>query len=443
MLQNWLFKKVDNGSLIIFRIFFGILISLESFGAILTGWVRKTLIEPIFTFSFIGFDWLQPLPGNGMYYYFVIMGILGIFIAIGFKYRWSIILFTLLWSAVYLMQKTAYNNHYYLLILISFLMCFLPANRYASVDSKLEPSIRSNSMPAFVKWIIIFQLFIVYTYAALAKLYGDWLDLSIIEILLRGKASYPLIGDFLQYSWVHSIIGVMGILFDLLIIPALLWKPTRNWAFGFAVFFHLFNSIVFQIGIFPYLALAFIVFFYPPEVIQKRFFKHKEVYKSNDIQIPLYRNWIFLGCGLYFMIQLALPLRHFFIADDVLWTEEGHRMSWRMMLRSRSGMIQFVVLNKDTGVKTIVPHNLYLSPEQLQKVSCYPDFIWQFAQYLRKEYSARGQEIAVFAKGKVSINGRPLAAFIDPSVDLAAEKWDHFRHHKWILPSPLKTSEAR
>lgn len=118
-------------------------------------------------------------------------------------------------------------------------------------------------------------------------------------------------------------------------------------------------------------------------------------------------------------------------------------MSWRMMLRSRSGMIQFVVLNKDTGVKTIVPHNLYLSPEQLQKVSCYPDFIWQFAQYLRKEYSAQGQEIAVFAKGKVSINGRPLAAFIDPSVDLAAEKWDHFRHHKWILPSPLKTSEAR
>ncbi len=390
MLQNWLFKKVDNGSLIVFRIFFGILISLESFGAILTGWVRRTLIEPTFTFSFIGFEWLQPLPGNGMYFYFMIMGILGIFIAIGFKYRWSIILFTLFWTAVYLMQKTAYNNHYYLLILISFLMCFLPANRYASLDSRLDPSLRSNSMPAFVKWIIIFQLFIVYTYAALAKLYGDWLDLSIIEILLRGKASYPLIGDFLQHTWVHSIIGIMGILFDLLIIPALLWKPTRNWAFGFAIFFHLFNSIVFQIGIFPYLALAFIVFFYPPEVIKKRFLKHKDLYTGNDIQFPLYRNWILLGCGLYFIIQLALPVRHFFITDDVLWTEEGHRMSWRMMLRSRSGIIQFVVINKDTGEKTIVPHNLYLSPEQLQKVSCYPDFIWQYAQYLKKEYSSTG-----------------------------------------------------
>ncbi len=443
MLQNWLFKKVDNGSLIIFRILFGILISLESFGAILTGWVRRTLIEPTFTFSFIGFEWLQPLPGNGMYFYFVIMGILGIFIAIGFKYRWSILLFTLLWSAVYLMQKTAYNNHYYLLILISFLMCFMPANSYASVDSRLEPSLRSNSMPAYVKWIIIFQLLIVYTYAALAKLYGDWLDLSIIEILLRGKASYPLIGDFLQHSWVHTIIGAMGILFDLLIIPALLWKPTRNWAFGFAILFHLFNSIIFQIGIFPYLALAFIVFFYPPEVIKKRFFKQKELYTGQEVQIPPYRNWILLGCGLYFMIQLVLPVRHLFIADDVLWTEEGHRMSWRMMLRSRSGIIQFVVVNKDTGAKTIVPTNLYLSPEQLEKVSCFPDFIWQYAQYLKKEYTARGQQISVFAKAKVSINGRPLAPFIDSSVDLAAEKWDHLKHHKWILPSPLKTNVER
>ncbi len=441
MLQNWLFKKVDNGSLIIFRIFFGILISFESFGAILTGWVRRTLVEPTFTFSFIGLEWLQPLPGNGMYYYFVIMGILGIFIAIGFKYRWSILLFTILWSAVYLMQKTSYNNHYYLLILISFLMCFMPANSYASVDSRLNPSLRKNWMPAYVKWVIVFQLFIVYTYAALAKLYGDWLDLSIIEILLKSKASYPLIGDLLQHTWAHTIIGTMGILFDLLIIPALLWKPSRNWAFAFAIFFHLFNSIVFQIGIFPYLALAFIVFFYPAEVIKKRFLKKKALYTENEIEIPPYQHWFIMSCSLYFIIQLALPVRHFFIADNVLWTEEGHRMSWRMMLRGRSGFIKFEVVNKETGAKTNVIPNLYLTPKQLEKVSCYPDFIWQFAQYLQKEYNARGQHISVFAKSKVSINGRPLAAFIDDSVDLAAEEWDHWQHHDWILPSPLETDQ--
>ena len=90
MFNDFFFKRTDNSPLIIFRIFLGILISLECYGAILTGWVRRTLIEPEFTFSFIGFEWLQPLPGYGMYLYFFLMGTLGIFIALGYKYRFSI-----------------------------------------------------------------------------------------------------------------------------------------------------------------------------------------------------------------------------------------------------------------------------------------------------------------------------------------------------------------
>ncbi|MFT6370436.1 MAG: hypothetical protein ACJAWH_001519, partial [Maribacter sp.] len=107
MLDRLLFKRIDNSPLIIFRIFFGFLVACESFGAIATGWVHRNLVEPRFNFPFIDFDWLQPLPGYGMYVYFSIMGLLGICIAFGYKYRFSIILFTLLWTAVYLMQKTA------------------------------------------------------------------------------------------------------------------------------------------------------------------------------------------------------------------------------------------------------------------------------------------------------------------------------------------------
>ena len=74
--------------------FFGALVALECYGAIVTGWVGHTLVEPQFTFSFIGFEWLQPLPGYGMYFYFFVMGTLGVCIALGYKYRFSIILFT-------------------------------------------------------------------------------------------------------------------------------------------------------------------------------------------------------------------------------------------------------------------------------------------------------------------------------------------------------------
>ncbi len=134
MLNKWLFQRVDNSSLIVFRICFGFLITLEAWGAIFTGWIRRTLIEPQFTFNFIGFDFLQPLPGNGMYFYYGLMGLLGVFVMIGYKYKWSISGYTLMWTCVYLMQKSSYNNHYYLLILILIFMLIVPANTHASVE---------------------------------------------------------------------------------------------------------------------------------------------------------------------------------------------------------------------------------------------------------------------------------------------------------------------
>ena len=383
MLDRFLFKQIDNSPLLIFRIFFGILVSLECYGAIATGWVKKNLIDPEFTFNFIGLDWLQPLPGIGMYLYFIAMGTLGIFIALGYRYRLSAAAFTLLWTAVYLMQKTAYNNHYYLLVLIALIMALMPANRDYSLDAKRNPSIKTNHMSAYLKWAIILQLFIVYTYASVAKLYGDWVDFSIIEILFKSKKSYPIIGGLLQEPLVHMVVGISGILFDLLIVPALLWKPTRKWAFVASLFFHLFNSIVFQIGIFPYLALAFTVFFFEPETIRKLFFKKKAPYQGDSRVVPPRRELVLGILSLYFLIQLVLPIRHYFIKDDVLWTEEGHRMSWRMMLRSRTGITTFRIVNHSNGNSYLVNLDDYLTRGQKSKIKSYPDFMWQFAQRLK------------------------------------------------------------
>ena len=68
------------------------------------------------------------------------------------------------------MQKSYYNNHYYLLLLISFLMIFLPANRYASLDVKQRRVNQEQTMPNWISLLFIFQMFIVYFYASVAKL---------------------------------------------------------------------------------------------------------------------------------------------------------------------------------------------------------------------------------------------------------------------------------
>jgi len=433
-MNQFLFKKIDNAQLIVFRVFYGILICAESFGAIATGWVRRTFIEPQFTFSFIGFEWLQPLTGNGMYFYFTLMGFFGILITIGYRYRFSAFAFAFMWAWAYLMQKTSYNNHYYLLMLLAFIMGFLPAHKSNSIDAHRNPNLRAHQMYNYIRWIIISQLFIVYTYASVAKLYGDWLDLSIIEILMRSKKDYFLIGEFLQQKWVHQMIGVFGILFDLLVVPALLWKPTRKVAFALSIFFHLFNSIIFQIGIFPYLSLAFCVFFFNPQTIRTIFLKIKTVTISKNLKLPKYHNWTLTALGVYFIVQLVLPLRHHTFDSDVLWTEEGHRLSWRMMLRSRSGTISYRIVNQENNAETSVNLNDYLTKKQRRKVACYPDFAWQFAQYLKKEYSEKGENISIFVNSRVKVNQGQYHTFIDPNVDLAAVPWKHFSHNEWILP---------
>ena len=291
-------------------------------------------------------------------------------------------------------------------------------------------------MYSYVKWIIVLQLFIVYTYASVAKWYQDWVDFSIIRLLMEGKKDYPIIGGWLQLEETHQFIGIAGIMFDLLIIPALLWKPTRNLAFGCSLFFHLFNSIVFQIGIFPYLSLAFIVFFYEPKTLQRIFLRKKTPYTGVEIGSPPYRLPLLWLGGLYFVIQILLPLRHHVIPGDVLWTEEGHRLSWRMMLRTRYGKATITVVDKKDGTRFNVDLNEYLNRKQQGRMAAYPDFVWQFAQYLKKQHAKSGRDVAVYAETRVQVNNHPFSPLIDPEVDLGSEEWSAWKQHDWILPAP-------
>lgn len=113
-------------------------------------------------------------------------------------------------------------------------------------------------------------------------------------------------------------------------------------------------------------------------------------------------------------------------------------MSWRMMLRSRVGRGQFKVVNRTTGKTLFIKPDDYLTKAQKRKVFSYPDFSWQFANFLKKQFEKDGEEVSVYlANSMISINGRPYAPFIDPKTDLANTPWKPFKHHDWILPSQL------
>jgi len=434
-MKKRLFAPIDNAPLIIFRIFLGFLLACETFGAIATGWVKSNFITPKFTFSFIGMEWLQPLPGSGMYFYFIAMGLLGLMVMVGYKYRFSIGAFSLLWAGVYFMQKTSYNNHYYLLLLVCLMMLFLPAHRYASIDAKQNPEIKKLTMPTWCSWVMIAQVAIVYFFATLAKFYPDWLDGSFTRSLLDNSVTIPWLHDIMTQQWFYLFIAYAGIAFDGLIVPLMLYKKTRTAAFVASLIFHIFNSITLQIGIFPFFALSFAVFFYPPERIKQLFFKKKPALVQADLSPVDYEainifSYFFIP---YLIIQLILPLRHYFIEGDVLWTEEGHRLSWRMMLRNRNGHTSFTVIDKAT--KQQLPYKLSkaLTPKQKSAMNTRPDMIWQMAQRIKQHFAAEGKDVEVHANTRVAVNSNPYKLFIDPNVDLAAVPWDYFGHCPWIL----------
>lgn len=435
-MRRWLFTHIDNTGLLLWRMAMGFLLACEGFGAIATGWVRNTMVDPMFTFNFIGFEFLQPLPGPGMYIYFALMGCFGICIMLGYKFRWSMAAYALMWTCVYLMQKSSYNNHYYLMMLLCWVMVFLPAHHNYSIDARQNPSLRSNSMPRWVLVILIAQVWIVYTYASIAKIYPDWLDGTATAMFMAGKVDYWLIGDFLQQDWVHHSMAYFGILYDLLIIPLLLWKRTRVFGLILSVFFHIFNAFVFQIGIFPFMSLAFGFFFFSSEILKKRFLRKKEIYTGNQVSIPKMANLGILVFSIYFVFQIGLPLRHWFIQDDVLWTEEGHRLSWRMMLRTKSGKINYYVVDKATGERKVYKHTELLSSKQQRSIRTKPDMIWQLAQRIKNMEAEQGRDVEVYVKSEVRVNGGLSYPFIDPDVDLGSESWSHLKHHDWILLSP-------
>lgn len=427
----------DNSPLIVFRIFFGALMVAEAFGAIALGWVAETFVDPRHSFTFFGFEWTDFLIGPTMYWYYSAMGVLGIAITIGYRYRLSMLIFSIMWALSYFMQKSHYNNHYYLVMLVSFWMLLMPAHRYASLDVKHRRVLPSLTCP---NWCILYfkvQFAIVYFYGTIAKLYPDWLAARPTSIWLRAKSHYPIIGGLFEYDWFPYFIAYGGILYDGLIIPALLWRKTRMLAIAFSLFFHLFNSAVFQVGIFPYFALAVAMFFFEPETIRRVFLRKKPPVTS-EVQIITQKEnkWIKPVFVTYFIIQILLPLRHHLIEGNVLWDEAGHRLSWRMMLRSKGGYCTFNV-HYDGDKKKRVMGRDFLASHQVRDAATRPDMLYRSIDYLVEYLNERDIEPeAIYCNCQVSVNGREIQPLVKPDFNMLEAEWDYFGRQEWIAKEP-------
>lgn len=147
-----------------------------------------------------------------------------------------------------------------------------------------------------------------------------------------------------------------------------------------------------------------------------------------------------LGIGLgvaYCLLQLLLPLRSLAYGGNVLWHEQGMRLSWRVMLRAKGGTTTFLV-HSGSGRDVQVNPREYLTEMQTSEMASQPDLIVQLAHHIRSDLRARGfGPVEVRADARASLNGRRSQPLLDPRVDLAAVV-DSPLPATWILPAPTR-----
>ena len=442
--RDWLQTPVDIAVLVYFRVAFGAIMMWEMWRYASYGWISRYWIEPSFHFTYFGFDWVQPWPGIGMYLHFSIVALLALFILLGLWYRLSTIFFFFGFSYIFLLEQAQYLNHFYLVCLVAFIMIFLPANRAWSLDAWRRPNGRSDWMPNWSLWLLRFQIGVPYFFGGLAKLNGDWLRGQPMESWLASRTDFPLIGQYFTEKWMIYGFSYGGLLLDLLMVPFLLWRKTRPFAFTVAVMFHLMNARLFSIGIFPWFMIAATAVFFDPSWPRRglNWLGLGRQTPSTKAKLPL-PNWGLALLAGYVMLQLLLPLRHFIIPGQVSWTEEGHRFAWHMKLRDKDASAIFYITN-EAGQTWEVDSTQHLTDRQLRKMSTRPYMILQYAHFLAAEATQQGHgEVVVQAEVWASLNGRYPQRLIDPTVDLAAQPrtiWPV----DWILPltMPLFAEES-
>jgi len=442
--DTYMKKDTEAAPLAVFRILFGLIMvwSMVRFAA--NGWIEKFYLDPRLHFTYLGFEWVKPL-GSWTYLIFFICGLSALTVALGYRYRLSMLTFFLSFTYIELMDKSTYLNHYYFISILSFLMIFLPAHAYYSLDARRKKEKAFQRIPTWSIDVIKLLLSIVYFYAGLAKLNSDWLLHAMpLKIWLTAKYDIPLLGPWLQKTWVHYGFSWAGMLYDLT-LPFLSWnKKTQGLAFIAVGVFHVLTAILFPIGMFPYIMMLGATIFlgakFHREVLNRlsNLLGIKQAYFDNgkkwDFSQSLNRKLTLGTIAIFFLLQFSLPMRYLLYPGELFWTEEGFRYSWRVMLMEKAGYANFKVVDPQTGKRFYVDNSEFLTPFQEKQMAAQADVILEYAHWLEDHYRSEGiPDPEIYVESYVALNGRGSRPFVDPEQDLTKIERS-LKARFWILP---------
>lgn len=428
----------------LFRIIFGSLMIWEMIYFLRIEFVDIFLISPCTAMNYPFLSWVEPLPApvmTGLVYLLLAAAVL---ITIGKWFRWAMLFFFVGFTYLFILDQAYYNNHLYLICLISFWMSFLPMDAALSIDKGSR-----KTVPAATYAILRFHLVLVYFFGGISKLNPDWLfhHEPVKQILSRATLLPDLLGEQLA-TW---LLVYGGIGFDLLAGFLLLYRPTRKIGLAAAITFNVLNAIIFDdINIFPFFMLGSLLLFLEPSTVHAWFPEKKVSRKAKRKQTtksaaPAASSHLGLRAPhdlvqkffiAYIIFHCIWPFRHVAIPGEVDWTGQGQLFSWRMKIQTRSTkQLDFEIL--DYRTKTIIPTDLdayFMNFDQRRAMAMYPPLLHQMAEFLGDSAARKFKhhDVGVRAKVQVSFNGRAAQYVVDPELDLYKTTYKPWGRNEWI-----------
>jgi vitamin K-dependent gamma-carboxylase len=416
-LTTWLTAPVDIASLALFRALFGLVMAGSTLRYLLKGWVETQLLLPSFHFSYPGFSFVVPWSRPLMLAHLLLQLVSAVLVCIGFCTRGAALTFLCTFAYVELIDRAAYLNHYYLVTLLALLLTVFPAGKACSVDARMAPQRALTSIPRWILLTFRLQVAVVYLFAGLAKLQPDWLFAAQpLKLWLSARSDLPWLGAWLAWPITAHLASWLGAVFDLTIVPVLLWPRTRLLGVLAALSFHLLTGLLFPIGIFPWLMTAAMTLLLAPDW-PRRLGLLPAVSSARSATLHVSCTWFALLCCLF---NVLLPLTRHMMHRDAAWTGQGFDFSWRVMVAEKAGSVEYELIDRNTGAHQRVRARDYLVAWQERALIQDPALITQLAHEIARQVRAgEGRDVAVHAHAFASLNGRPAQRFVDERVDLS------------------------
>ena len=489
-LKKFFLKPKDPSLLGYFRIAYSILMFMDLFGE--RGLHKLYVYEADYQdCRYPLFDFIKPLPCFLMITLHVLKVCAIIGIGIGYNFKHYIKLYVFIVTYVFLMDVTRWNNHSYLFVLLSILFSCTDANHYLSLDGKIAAgeiaddflfglgywlnkkskikgkAVRNKHIPNYQYFLLQFQIFLLYFYAAIKKLDPDWLSGWSMTSLHKDAPfdvfrSLGFSNNFLNIYVVH----LGGFFIDLTSGFLLYFDKTRIIGYLQLMSFHTMNSLLFSIGMFPYTCMATMFVFcgddsfrklirdksscvrdlencYYEDLLEKetQTITDKKTDKVTKQKSPLKtRNKPIYLTLIYMFIQLTLPFTHSITQGYNGWSLGLYGYSWDMMVQSFGSLcyrFSYIDPRDETNERIHLSKHFFTDKRGLDRASTSPRVLELYTRHMNrklKEFYGYNQtdeteDFKIYADILRYVNKRPYSRPVNQKIELLSElkNWSPFK----------------